>query len=137
MKLHTTLTREQVYDALKQAKRDGLVAPNIIFAQMDYEKSRTHENGFNIQLGSYTGDRGSLLPDATNMYGKPQKRRLTRNTRDHDVHLRFAATWYEWGWFMLGVFKADPTARWGGMGMTSIGYRDVEDFHKKTDYKFA
>ena len=136
MKLHTQLNRNQVIMALNRAKYLNLVSPTVEFAQITPEKSSTHPNGFMIQLGSASGDKSSLLPNATNQYGKPQKRRLTRNGSVRYDPLRFSATWYEWGWFMMEIFKADPTARWGGLGKSSFGYHDLEDFHGKTNYKF-
>jgi hypothetical protein len=134
MKVHTELDEYQIGAALIDAQDKKLIAADIEFAQFEWESSITHSGGYLIQLGSAYGDRSSLLPDAVNQYGKPQNRRRIRHNSQND--LRFAATWYEWGWFMLEIFHADLTARFGGLGKSSFGYTSEEDFHAKTRNKF-
>lgn len=51
------------------------------------------------------------------------------NQRDHK-----AATWDEWGVVMADLYTIDPDAMWGN---PRWGYTSAEDFHTKTQNRFA
>jgi hypothetical protein len=130
MRLHTSLTADDIYAALKSAKDKGLITQDVQFDPIVAHDSYTHERAYEIQLGAETG--GGLPEDYTNRYGKRQKSRRVRNG-SYSPHYRFAATWHEWGWFMAEVFDADPAARWGDK---SWGYNGRNDFDNKTQWQF-
>lgn len=41
-----------------------------------------------------------------------------------------AASWAEWGWWLVRLFERDPDARCGD-------YKGVDDFHEQTNYRFG
>jgi len=53
MKLHTSLTSVEVFNALIEAKRKGMVTPDIDLVQFETEKSLSHRCGYLIGLGTY------------------------------------------------------------------------------------
>jgi hypothetical protein len=139
MRLHTSLTADDLFDALNLAKQHGLITHDVRFDPITAYNSQTHPRAYEIQLGASQG--GGLPAGYTNQYGKRQKCRRTRNgnyTRD----LRFAATWHEWGWLMALIYRADPNARWGSKASAANmwgrgGYQNRDDFHNKTHGDFA
>jgi hypothetical protein len=145
MRLHTSLTHQQVEAALERAKKAGRVDPNIYpvdtnspdatsFCNMAEHGSKTHVRSFEIQLGS---DIYTPIPEPVTRFGRTQK------TRRRSQNGTWAATWREWGWFMAEVFAADPNARWGtapkydGKDERRWGYFDLTDFDQKTKYEFC
>ena len=80
--------------------------------QMDCEQrgSRTHDRAFNVRL------EGS------------SRRRNASNTGQ-------AATWDEWGVFLVSIFDRDPDARCGSAKHPT--YANGLDFHIRTDGRFA
>ena len=139
MRLHTSLTADDLFDALNYAKQAGRITRDVTFDPITAYRSQTHPRAYEIQLGASQG--GSLPADYTNQYGKRQKCRRTRNG-NYTGELRFAATWHEWGWFIAKVFEMDPSARWGANATAKnhyglyAGYQSVADFRVKTDYQF-
>ena len=130
MKLHTRLTADDIYFALANAKHKGRITQDVQFDPIEAAGSRSHLRAYEIQLGTATG---SGLPEHyTNQYGKRQKCRRTRNSRN--ANLRFSATWHEWGWFMAEVFNTDPYAMWGSK---KWGYDGRADFNVKTSNQFT
>lgn len=147
MRLHTSLTYEQVEAALHRAKGKGHVATDVQFQDTQPEGavsyrlmaehgSHTHDRAFEIQLGVSKLDPYQPLPaDYVNQFGKRQKTRRSTNGGGN----AWAATWHEWGWFMAEVFAADPDAMFGNRGKPGRpgwGYDGVTDFDQKTNYQF-
>src|ERR1700691_2606235 len=100
MRLHTSLTYEQVEAAIARAKKSGRVHPSIYpvdtnepgamtYRNMSQHGSRTHARAFEIQLES---GHQSPIPETVNRYGRTQK------TRRRSQNGAWAATWREWGW---------------------------------------
>lgn len=130
MRLHTKLDALEVRAALQRAQSRGLVTWDVDMTVFTPRRSQTHDHGYEIQLGTY--DKFSLPAGYKDQYGKTMHVRRYRNSNHGDAE--WAATWHEWGWFMKEVFDADPSARWGGL--TGWGYRDLEDFNRKTEGAF-
>lgn len=124
MKLHTKLNSHQIYDALTDVKLGGGMTKDIYFVQFAYENSRTHPNGYLIQLG--TTDQHSLPSGKKRHY----KNRHYKNSGDHGSDTIWAATYDEWGWFIAELFERDPNAKFGY-------YSSRDDFNEKTNGKFA
>ena len=145
MRLHTSLSYEQVEAALSRAKNNGKVDKSVQFVDtnapgtqtyrnMAVHGSHTHARSFEVQLGAYEY---TPIPEPVNRYGRTQK------TRRRSQNGSWAATWREWGWFMAEVYADDPLARWGqrpkydGKDDRRWGYFDLTDFDQKTDYEFC
>lgn len=135
MILHTSLSQRQVRMALTRAQAAGLVTPDVGFAVFGPRRSRTHQLAIEVQLG--TTDKHSLPEGTVDQRGKRMRVRRYKNSGSHGAASEwaigrslYAATWHEWGWFMAGIFTADPRARFGGL--TGWGYKDAADFHVKT-----
>lgn len=135
MKLHTNLSRVDIYEALYAAKRKGRVTPDIEFVVMDIAGSRTHRTAYEIQLGTY--DKDSLPEGTRDQHGKKMRVRRFKNSGHSGAGNVYSATWDEWGWFMREVFDREFDSRFGGLGKTAWGYKDVDDFHEKTDWQFT
>jgi hypothetical protein len=139
MRLHTRLTINQLYDALLAAQDAGHVTKDVDFKPSpEMHGSRTHNRAFDVQLGTYSKD--SLPAGTKDQHGKNMKVRRYRNAGDsgatsgwHEPSV-WAATWHEWGWFMLEVFKLDPEARFGSA--KDWHYAGLDDFHRKTEGAF-
>lgn len=136
MRLHTQLDAIDVRNMLEIAKRKGKVTADVVFMPSwtfpPEHTSRTHAHAFEIQLG--TIDKDSLPKGTLDQHGKKMRVRKYKNAGDSGASTIWAATWFEWGWFILEVFDADPTARWGSEKHPT--YADVDDFHDKTRYAF-
>jgi hypothetical protein len=140
MRLHTKLTCAEVHRALEQAKKAGHVAPDVRFTTESVHSSVTHLRAFEVQLGTYC--KTSLPAGYTDQHGHRLSVRRYKNSgaggaASDDEYGRcavWAATWHEWGWFMAGVFAADPGARFG----TAKGwhYAGRADFDRKTEGVF-
>jgi hypothetical protein len=78
--------------------------------------SRRRARAFEVRL---TGD-GTLT-----------RRRINAGTsRDVDrFSLPYAATWEQWGWFLVHLFTVDPD-------MVAGPYDGAEDFHRQTRHAF-
>lgn len=140
MRLHTDLNSVTVGDCLRLAKAKSKVTQDIQFMQFEGHKSNTHPYAYDVQLGTY--DRDSLPAGTVDQHGKNMNVRRYKNSgymgADSELHgdgARWSATYFEWGYFMLEVFKLDPNARWGGSAKNPI-YRNESDFHEKTGHKF-
>lgn len=119
MKLHSdTLSAERVFSALRQAKQQGRVSPDIEFVQFDAEKSRSRRYGFKIQLGTYDKTSG------------PSKSRRYKNSGQYGADSVYAATYDEWGWFIAALLDMDAEAVFGG-------YRGRDDFNRQTGSKYV
>jgi hypothetical protein len=136
MKLHTALTGAQVYEALDTAKAAGHVTGDVTFVNYGTSGSRTHQRGYEIQLGTYCKD--SLPSGYQDQHGHRMNVRRYKNTGSHGANTQnysssgdsvWAATWDEWGWFIAAVFAADPSARWAN-------YESEADFNRQTENKF-
>src|SRR4030095_9795008 len=111
MKLHSDKIRTQdIREALEMARRKGLIVGDTELLVLEEQKSRKRENGWEIRLGSRYAD-------------GVHKRRNMNNTA-------YAATWEEWGWFIVELFELDIDLEFGG-------YKDYNDFHSQTRYNFA
>jgi hypothetical protein len=112
MKLHTTLSREQIRTALRYAKIQDTVGTDIVISRIDSAVSRSHSHAYELMLGSCQKHR----PDG--------KCRRVRVNGAYDWE-RYAATWDEWGWFIAQIMKMDPHAKFGP-------YRNSHHFHEMT-----
>lgn len=134
MRLHTNLNTADVHHALMMAKVAGHVTGDVHFIVDVPHKSNTHPHAYEIQLGTYNKH---SLPDGTvDQDGKRMHVRRFKNSGQHGADSVWSATYFEWGWFMMEIFRRDPSARWGGLGKNSFGYRNEQDFHEKTHNRF-
>ena len=133
MRLHTNLASSDVQFALHEAKRRGLVTNDVHFVVYARHGSNSHDRAFELQLGTY--DKHSLPAGTTDQYGKNMHVRRYKNSGTFGAESVYAATYYEWGWFMLEVFKRDPNALFGSVA--GHGYNGVDDFHEKTHGTFS
>ena len=112
MKLHSdSLTVSDIREALATARRKGNVTGGIKLLTLDQQGSRSRANGFEVRLGSDYAD-------------GIHKRKTNDNTGN------YAATWAEWGWFIVELFMLDNDLTFGQ-------YKSLEDFHGQTRYAFA
>lgn len=145
MRLHTKLTASEVTRALGNVKAAGRITPDVRFVVFTASNSRTHEHAFEIQLGTH--DKHSLPEGAVDQRGKKMRVRRYKNSGTGGAYSDgywgnshesiYSATWWEWGWLMRALYDLDPDARWGGLSQYGWGYRNVNDFHVKTDHKFS
>jgi hypothetical protein len=133
MRLHTNLKTNEISTALRSAKVMGRVTWDVTFVQFDVKTSNTHLFGYDIQLG--TTAKRSLPSGTVDQYGKTMHVRRPKNTGLSGASQLYSATYFEWGWFMTGLFDQDPCARWGNSRKHPI-YEDMEDFNLKTDHRF-
>ena len=111
MRLHSnTLTTTDIYEALATARRKGLVTGGISFLMLEEKTSRSRANGFEIRLGS-------TFPDGIH-------KRRTMNGEN------YAATYEEWGWFIVELFELDNELTFGH-------YKTLQGFHEYTRYAFS
>jgi hypothetical protein len=108
MKLHTKLSIQDVYDSLVVTKARGLMTEDVHFHQFTEQKSRSHPNGFIIQLGTYDQKSG---PTNSRYYKNTGKRGASSGTNVEESV--WAATYDEWGWFIADLFDRDPDASFG------------------------
>lgn len=128
MRLHTSLTDNEVMATLVRAKGAGHVTANIGFAGWGRHGSRSHARAFEIQLGTW--DKNSLPAGYTDQRGRTMNVRKYANSGHARADAVYAATWREWGWFMAEVFAADPSAKFGP-------YDGRCDFNNKTHGEFC
>lgn len=111
MKLHSdTLTVTDIRAALATARRKGLVTGGIELHTLEEQASRSRANGFEVRLAS--------------TYADGIHKRRTMNGEN------YAATWQEWGWFIVELFELDSNLTFGN-------YKTLNGFHRDTRYEFA
>lgn len=111
MKLHSdTLTTTDIRAALETARRKGRVVGGIETYMLEQQASRSRANGFEVRLGSTYAD-------------GIHKRRCMNGEN-------YAATWQEWGWFIVELFELDSNLTFGA-------YKSEALFHEITRYEFA
>jgi hypothetical protein len=135
MKLHTKLTADEIALALRHVQAEGLVALDVTMTVFIPHRSQTHPHSYEIQLGTH--DQHSLPTGYTDQHGRRLRVRRARGGTAGAA--RWAATWHEWGWFIMSVFAGDPGARWGSDPARSRrpwGYFSPADFHAKTGNAF-
>jgi hypothetical protein len=123
MRLHTTTIAYtgEVRRALRSAQDAGLVADDIHFVVgPEPHGSRKRAHAYEIQLGTDNKYSGRDL----NKNGSIKNRR-PKNTGQYGSSQVYAASYDEWGWFIAGIFAADPDAIFGP-------YDGLEDFVDKT-----
>lgn len=118
MKLHTKLLPHEISDAFRTVKDDGDMTADIEFVQFDAENSRSHDNGYKIQLGTYDPKSG------------PKNSRYHKNSGQYGASDIWAATYDEWGCFVAEIFSRDPGAKFGS-------YDGVDDFNAKTEDRYC
>lgn len=118
MKIHTSLSEDEVRECLAHAKDGGLVPADVVFDVFGIVGSRSYPHAFEVHLA--TAQRDSRLDDikrkASSMAGS--------------TGLKYAATYDEWGEFLAELFAADETAKAGP-------YKNQDDFHARTRYAYA
>lgn len=117
MKLHTKLLAHEVRNALQTVKDVGQVADDVHFVQFDYEGSKSRDNGYLVQLGTYDQCSG------------PKNSRHYKNSGTHGASDIWAATYEEWGWFIAEIFALDPDAIFGA-------YKSLDSFNEQTSDQF-
>lgn len=115
MRIHiSNPTGLTVDGALRTAKEQGKVTPDVHTVVFTHHGSRTHRTAVEVQLGTYDKTTG------------PTKSRHYKNSGTHGADSIWAATYDEWGWFLSALFAVDPTAKAGP-------YNGERDFHEKTN----
>lgn len=125
MRIHTRLSRESLEALLARAKDAGLVADDVRFVELTEHRSQSAPAAYEVQLGTLKSEPYRPLPDTyVNQYGKRQRTRRSSANNGH-----WAATWHETGWFLAGLFEADPKAK-----VTSrfANYHGEQDFSRQT-----
>jgi hypothetical protein len=124
MKMHTKLSSQDIYDSMTVSKARGLMTDDIRFIQFKEQPSKSHPNGFLVQLGTYDQKSG------------PKNSRYYKNTGKRGAHSErnegepvWAATYDEWGWFLADIFDRDPDARLGQ-------YKNKDHFDEMTKGKY-
>jgi hypothetical protein len=137
MKLHTELNSSQVHAALNAAVRKGKITPDIQLLDFDEAGSRSHRRAFDIQLGTW--EKGSLPSGYRDQNGHKLSTRRYKNSgargaaSEYNGEAVWAATWHEWGWFLVEIFDADPNAVFGSPTARGYGgYKSRADFDEKT-----
>lgn len=114
MRLHTDkIDAIDLWDARKAASTpdDG-----VVWLHFTEHGSRKRARAFEVGLEG----------DGT----KNKRRRNPGTSRDRDRQQEYAATWDAWGRFFAYLFDIDPD-------MTCYAYDGRDDFHAKTEGKFA
>jgi hypothetical protein len=114
--------------ALTTAKEAGRITRDVHFVNSSAHASTKRDRAFEIQLGTYFRD--SLPADYTDQNGRKMNVRRYKNDGADGASSVYSATWDEWGWFIAGIFAADPDAVFGF-------YKGADDFNAKTNGKFA
>ena len=124
MKLHTKLSSHDVYDSMAVTKARGLMTKDVKFTQFIEQPSRSHPNGFLIQLGTHDKRSG---PKNSRYYKNTGKRGA--NSGRYEGYPMWAATYDEWGWFIADIFDRDPDAKFGH-------YTSQKRFNELTNNKY-
>lgn len=126
MKIHTSnLTARDLQLALKRSQDDHDVTPDVQFVVFGEAGTRQRLRAFEVQLG--TRNKFSLK-----RHGGDMRRPTNTGTQGAGWNVEdraYAATWYEWGYFIAQIFAQDPDAIVGP-------YKGVDDFNAKTHYQF-
>ena len=118
MRVHSdTLSAMGVIHALQAEKMAGRIDAGVNFMTMTRHGSRTHANGFEIQLHANTRNNGRRAGN-TGSYGAM------------DASDGYAATFDEWGWLIAALYAIDPEMIVGSPKKPV--YAHVADFHHKT-----
>ena len=117
MKLHTKLGILKLDDILHRLGQAGTIAPGVDLIILGSASSRSHDRRIDLSLGL-------INKDATH-----HRARNLMGTDDNGY--RYAATYDDWGWFISGVFDADPTAKFIG------AYNGRADFDMRTWQAFT
>lgn len=118
MKIHTdNLTASQVNAALNAAKSAGLVDASIIFDKLEEKGSRSRVRSFDVHL-EWIG---------TKVKGDG-RRFANTGTRGAEKGV-YAATYDEWGHFLVNIFEMDPEAK-------TYYYDGRANFNGHTRYKY-
>ncbi len=121
MRLHTdTLTRDNVAEALREAKRQGRVAQHVTFKTMTEHNSRDYARSFEVQLEAYD----KLDGDG----------RRYANSGAYGAATAYTATYDEWGWLLAELYNIDPYMRVGSKSHAIYGSDD--DFHERTGLSY-
>lgn len=120
MKIHSDyLTYADVTRAFESTRASGLITPDVGMVQLARDGSRSYHFAYLVQLGTFNRDSRT-----------DGKKRGYKNSGVAGADNRlWAATWEEWGWFISALFALDSDAKIGQ-------YKNAEDFHKVTEYKF-
>ena len=106
-----------VIHALQAEKMAGRIDAGVNFMTMTRHGSRTHANGFEIQLHANTRNNGRRAGN-TGSYGAM------------DAGDGYAATFDEWGWLIAALYAIDPDMVVGSP-RTPV-YAHAANFHHKT-----
>ena len=117
MKLHTNLNILKLNNILRQLRQAGTIASGVDLLILNSASSRSHDRRIDLSLGL-------MAKDATH-------RRARNRMGADDGGYPYAATYDDWGWFISGVFDADPTAKFVG------AYNGREDFDTRTWQAFT
>lgn len=116
MRIHTSLEEDEIRSALEDAKASGRIASHLYFDRFDVHRSTTHTYAYEVHIGTD--------------YKTPGDGRRAPMHSPYEF-ARYAATYDEWGWFLVELFDRDPSAKVAGV------YRDHQHFHERTRYAFA
>jgi hypothetical protein len=143
MKLHTNLSYSDIHAALVQAKIKGLISEDVRLMKLEGPtNSRSHTYGYDFALGTW--DKSSLPRGYRDQNGHKLSTRRYSNSGQYGAASEYngeavwSATWHEWGWFMVEIFEADPSACFGSptAKRSSWGYKSRADFDEKTNGAF-
>jgi hypothetical protein len=94
MKLHANnLIEADIRAALNRARAKGRITGGTDILVLERQKSRSHTNGFEVRIG-------------VDYHDGTHKRRNMDNSA-------YAATWEEWGWFIVELFMAEEGIKFG------------------------
>jgi hypothetical protein len=111
MRIHTDLRHDHLPMAIRLARsKHGM--SNVDLYRIERHGSRKRDRAFDVNLQGY-GDRHT--------------RKTNSGTRGAGSY--YAATWDDWGWFLLELFELDPEAIAGP-------YDGIADFHAQTQGRF-
>lgn len=115
MRIHSdTLQASNVYEALQDARK-RYVDSSVFLEHVTLHGSRKRTRGIDVALASTGND----------------THRWRRNVGPNgDRTADYAATYADWGWFILELFNVDPDAIVGP-------YSGLTDFHNQTHGAFA
>jgi hypothetical protein len=134
MKLHTTLTGREVWQALRSAQDASKVTRDVTYVTFESGNSRSRPHRFELQLGTH--DKHSLPEGTQDQYGKTLRVRRYKNSGGRGAESGWyeppvwSATWHEWGWVIAEIMRRDPNAVFGP-------YRGQASFNSQTSNLFA
>lgn len=111
MKLHANnLIEADIRKALATARSKGRITGGTDILVLERQKSRSHASGFEVRLG-------------VDYHDGTHKRRNMDNSA-------YSATWEEWGWFIVELFKLEAGIKFGS-------YTSRAKFDELTRYNFT